>query len=405
MDYKTAVEYLKTIGQEQLLEYFNELSETERAQLLEDIRKTDFKVLENIGKKSAKPRGKITPIDAVSLAEIAQNRHKFEEEGIKLLSEGKVAALLLAGGQGTRLGFDKPKGMFNMGLTCNLPIFQLLMNNMSESAARAGRYFPLFIMTSAINNAETVKFFKDNDYFGYPKQKVHFYIQNETPACSFDGKVYLDKKYRVALSPNGNGGWYSSLIASGLGKVLEEEKIEWINLFGVDNVLQRICDPVFIGATALKNCGCGAKVVNKVSPEEKVGVMCKEDGKPSVIEYYEMDADLKNERKNGELVYRHGVILNYLFNVRALAATLSNNLPYHLAEKAIAHIENGKRVIPAKPCGYKFETLAVDMVKLTGSAIAFEVEREREFAPVKNATGADSVDTARQLLIKNGVKL
>lgn len=405
MDYKTAEKYLKDIGQEQLLDYFNELSISEQSQLLEDIQKADFTVLENIGKKSAKPRGKITPIDAVSFAEIAQNRQQFEKEGLRLLSEGKVCALLLAGGQGTRLGFDKPKGMFNMGLSRNLPIFQILMNNMSESAVRAGRYFPVFIMTSSINNADTVKYFEDNDYFGYPKEKVYFYIQSETPACSYDGKVYLDKKHRIALSPNGNGGWYSSLVASGLNKVLEEEKIEWINLFGVDNVLQRICDPVFIGATALKNCGCGAKVVNKVSPDEKVGVMCKEDGKPSVIEYYEMDADLKNQRENGELVYRHGVILNYLFNLRALAATVSCKLPYHLAEKAIAHMENGERVIPAKPCGYKFETLAVDMVKLTGSAIAFEVEREREFAPVKNATGADSVDTARNLLIKNGVKL
>lgn len=387
------------------MEYYEELSDAERAQLLSDVQKTDFSVLENIGKRSAAPRGTITPIDAVSLEEIAQNKRKFEEEGLKLLSEGKVAALLLAGGQGTRLGFDRPKGTFDMGITHSLPIFKILIDNMLESANRAGRYFPLFIMTSTINNADTVKYFKDNAYFGYPEDKVHFYIQNETPACSFGGKVYLDNKHHVALSPNGNGGWFSSLISAGLGKVLEDERIEWVNIFGVDNVLQRICDPVFIGATALKGCGCGAKVVNKASPEEKVGVMCKEDGKPSVIEYYEMDDGMKNERKDGELVYRHGVILNYLFKVNALYGTLSGKLPYHLAEKAVAHMENGERVTPSKPCGYKFETLVVDMVKLTGSAIAFEVEREREFAPVKNATGTDSVDTARKLLEKNGVKL
>lgn len=405
MDYKTAKAYLSKIGQEQLLNYYNELSKDERVQLLQDIQKTDFSVLESMSKETQKPRGEITPIDAVSLRDIAQNRDMYKKTGLKLLSEGKVAALLLAGGQGTRLGFDKPKGMFNMGISRNLPIFEILMNNIKESAAQAGRVFPLFVMTSTTNNADTVKFFKANNYFGYPENQIHFYIQSQTPACSYNGKVYLDKKHRVALSPNGNGGWYSSLVESGLSKVLEEQNIEWINIFGVDNVLQRICDPVFIGATALNGCGCGAKVVNKVSPEEKVGVMCKEDGIPSVIEYFEMDDALKYMQKDGELVFRHGIILNYLFNVKALGSTLSGNLPYHLAKKAIPHIEEGERVTPAQPCGYKFETLVVDMVKLTGSAIAFEVEREREFAPVKNATGTDSVDTARQMLINNGVKL
>lgn len=405
MDYKTVKAYLQTIGQEHLLEYYDELTDIERNELLEDIKKTDFSVLKNIKQQHAKPHGKISPIDSISLAEIASSRYKFEAEGLKLLAEGKVAAVLLAGGQGTRLGFDKPKGMFNMGLAHPLPIFQILINNALEVATRAGKYFPLFIMTSTLNNGDTQHFFKENNYFGYPKERVYFYIQEEAPACSYEGKVFLNNKHRLALSPNGNGGWYSSLISSGLLNVLEKENIEWINLFGVDNVLQRICDPVFIGATALKNCGCGAKVVNKVSPEEKVGVMCKEDGMPSVIEYYEMSQDLKNERKDGELVYRHGVILNYLFNVRALNSAFQSKLPYHLAEKAIAHIENGERITPSRPCGYKFEKLAVDMVKLMGSGIAFEVEREREFAPVKNATGVDSVDTARELLIKNGVKL
>ena len=405
MDYASAKVFLKSIGQEHLLEYYDNLTETEQNQLLTDISKTDFGVLKNITNRHVKMQGKISPIDSVSLAEIAQNREQYEREGLKLLSEGKVAAVLLAGGQGTRLGFDKPKGMYNMGITRSLPIFQILMNNISEAAVRAGRYFPLFIMTSTINNDDTQKFFKDNNYFGYPEDRVYFYIQHEAPACSYDGKVFLDKKHRIALSPNGNGGWYSSLVSSGLLKVLEEENIEWLNLFGVDNVLQRVCDPVFIGATIRKNCGCGAKVVNKVSPEEKVGVMCNEDGKPSVIEYYEMSEALKNEMSEGKLTYRHGVILNYLFNVHALSAAVNGKLPYHIVEKSIAHMENGERVTPHQPCGYKFETLVVDMVKLMGSGIAFEVERELEFAPVKNATGVDSVDTARELLIKNGVKL
>lgn len=404
MDYLSAKAYLQELGQEHLLKYYDELTDAERNQLLLDITNTDFSVLQNITKPSAKPLEKISPIDAVTLAEIKRCGKQFEEEGLRLLSTGKVAAVLLAGGQGTRLGFDKPKGTYDIGITRRLPIFKIIMNNVLKAASRVGRAFPLFIMTSTINNDDTQNFFKENNYFGYPKDKVYFYVQQQTPACSYDGKIFLDKKHRLALSPNGNGGWYASLVSSGLAYVLKEQNIEWVNVFGVDNVLQQVCDPVFIGATALKNSACGAKVINKAYPDEKVGVMCKQNGKPSVIEYYEMAGPLKNQTKDGELVYRHGVILNYLFNAKALASTVQQ-LPYHVVEKAIAHVESGERITPVNPCGYKFENLIVDMVGLMDSAIAFEVEREREFAPVKNAKGEDSVESARKLLIKNGVIL
>ncbi len=322
-----------------------------------------------------------------------------------MLAEGKVGAVLLAGGQGSRLGYDGPKGTFNIGVTRELSIFEQLMRNVSDVTSQTGRAFPLFIMTSTVNDAATRSFFKEHSYFGYPRDEIHFFIQDVAPACDYDGKVFLDDKGRISLMPNGNGGWYSSLVNNGLGRILERDNIEWLNVFGVDNVLQRICDPAFIGATILKRCRCGAKVVKKTSPDEKVGVLCTQDGKPSIVEYFEMPEDLKNKTKKGELVYRYGVILNYLFNVHDLNLTLSGKLPYHLADKAIAHMENGVRVTPSSPCGYKFETLVVDMVRLMGSCLAYEVEREREFAPVKNATGTDSVDTARELLRKNGVVL
>ena len=147
------------------------------------------------------------------------------------------------------------------------------------------------------------------------------------------------------------------------------------------------------------------KSFSKTCPEEKVGVLCNEDGNPTVLEYFEMPENLKTERVDGELLYRYGVTLNYLFNVNKLDGTLSGKLPYHLAKKAIAHVENGERITPEKPCGYKFETLVVDMVKMMGSCLAYEVEREKEFAPVKNLHGVDSVDTARVLLKSNGIEL
>ncbi len=404
MNYERAKAYLSKRGQQHLLDYYDELSATDKETLLNDIENTNFSVLVHVGQKPKK-LGKITPVNAVTSSDIKRRYSQFESVGLDFLSEGKVAAVLLAGGQGSRLGFKGPKGMFNIGVNRFLSIFEQQMNNIAEVNAKTGRHFHLFIMTSRANNDETIKFFKENDYFGYPRDRIHFYIQDVAPTCDYSGKVFLDEKHRVSLAPNGNGGWYSSLVNSGLARIMERDGIEWLNVYSVDNVLQRICDPAFIGATIIKRCGCGAKVVKKVCADEKVGVLCNEDGKPAIMEYYEMPEDLKNKTKKGELVYCYGVTLNYLFNVHELNSTLSGRLPYHVADKAIPHIENGVRVTPEKPCGYKLETLVVDMVKMMGSCLAYEVERDREFAPVKNATGTDSVETARALLEQNGVIL
>lgn len=404
MDYERTKIYLEERGQAHLLKYYDKLTAEEKAQLLDDIEKTNFSVLKKLD-KSVKKIGKITPINAVTVEDIKRRRLQFESVGVNFLKEGKVAAVLLAGGQGSRLGYDGPKGTFDIGVTRSVSIFGLLMDNLVSVAEKAGRYIHLFVMTSVQNHDETIKFFKDKNFFGYPQDLIHFFVQDVAPTCDYDGKVFLDKKHRVSLAANGNGGWYSSLVNSGLARVMERENIEWLNVFGVDNVLQKMCDPSFIGATILKGFRSGAKVVSKACPEEKVGVICNEDGKPTVLEYFEIPEDLKNKTKKGELVYRFGVTLNYLFNVHDLNSTLSGRLPYHLAEKAIPHIEDGERVTPKQPCGYKFETLVVDMVKLMGSCLAYEVERDKEFAPVKNLTGVDSVDTARALLVKNGIEL
>lgn len=406
MDFQSAKNFLSRHGQMHLLDYYEELTDEQRGILLNEIEKLNISVVENINSNAEERTGNLSPIPARSLDDIAINKKSYEEAGLKLLRENKVGAVLLAGGQGTRLGFDKPKGTFNIGITRKLSIFEQQMNNIKDVTSLAGRCFPLFIMTSDKNNGDTIAFFKENNYFGYPEDKIHFFIQDTEPACGFDGKIFLSEKHRIALSPNGNGGWYSSLISSGLDKVIRKEGIEWLNVYGVDNVLQRICDPAFLGATYLSGCACSSKVVKKTCAEEKVGVLCQQNGKPCIVEYYEMPAELASLRGgDGELVYRYGVILNYLFNVGALDRTLSNKLPYHLAKKAVKHIKDGKLVEPTQPNGYKFETLVVDMVKMMGSCLAYEVEREREFAPVKNKAGADSVESARALLIKNGVSL
>ena len=406
MNYAQAKELLTKYGQLQLLDYYDELTSGQQQKLLSDIQKLDFSVIENLGVTHSKELGNLSPADALSVEEIERSKQQYEEAGLSALRSGKVAAVLLAGGQGTRLGSSLPKGMFNIGVTRKLTIFEQQMNNIKEVTDKAGCMFHIFIMTSDLNNAQTRAYFEECNYFGYDPQKIHFYEQKLAPTCSKDGKIYLDEKYKVSLSPNGNGGWYSSLVDAGYAQLLKEEGIEWLNIYAVDNVLQRICDPVFIGATLQSGCACSGKVVKKAAPEERVGVLCKEDGLPTIVEYYEMPPELASLRDaDGQLTYRYGVILNYLFSVEVLNKIYRDKLPCHLAFKAIPHIENGVRVTPSEPCGYKFETLAVDIVRLMGSCLAFEVVREREFAPVKNKTGVDSVESARQLLKLNGVKL
>ena len=405
MNYDKALALLKKEGQEHLLEYYGELSAERQKSLLAQIEGIDFSCFKHLG-DAVRGIGKLSPVPAVTVSETERRRAEFEEAGISLLKQGKVAAVLLAGGQGTRLGSDKPKGMFDIGVTRELTIFACQFANIMQVVKAAGRHFHIFIMTSVINDADTREFFRRKNFFGYPEEKVHFFVQDMAATCDFNGKAFLEEKWKISTSPNGNGGWYASLVGSPVGKIIKEEGIEWLNVYSVDNVLQRICDPVFIGATILNGANCSSKVVRKVTPEERVGVLCMEDGVPAIVEYYEMPEELAAERdKDGNLKYAYGVTLNYLFRADLLEKTVHNKLPVHLSKKKIPHIEGGVHVVPEQPNGYKFELLVLDMIKLMGSCLAVEVVRERGFAPVKNRTGTDSVESARELLRLNGAEL
>ena len=217
----------------------------------------------------------------------------------------------------------------------------------------------------------------------------------------------MEDKDKIATSPNGNGGWFSSMQNAGLVDLIHEKGIEWINVFAVDNVLQRIADPCFIGATIKRNCTVGAKVVRKADPDEKVGVMCLEDGRPSIVEYYEQTEELRNTKdENGDPAYNFGVILNYLFHEKELEDICNNELPLHIVEKKIPYMnDNGEFIKPEEPNGYKFETLILDMIHMLDTCLPFEVVRNKEFAPIKNKTGVDSIESARKLLEENGVEL
>lgn len=376
--------------------------------LTKRLEEIDFSVLEHIERKeTVNERGVFAPLDAVEVSEIEARGAEFKELGLKAIREGKVGAVLLAGGQGTRLGLDRPKGTLNIGVAKELYLFEQLLRNLMDVTDEAGVYVPLYIMTSNINNADTTDFFEEHDYFGYPKDYVKFFVQEMVPACDYEGRIYMESQTEVAMSPNGNGGWFSSMVNAGLLSDIKERGIEWINVFAVDNCLQRIADPMFVGATIAYGCESGAKVVRKAAPDERVGVLCTEDGKPSIAEYYEMTEEMATARKeNGDLKYGFGVILNYLFSEKKLEQIADARMPIHVVEKKIPYMDvDGTFVKPEQPNGYKFETLVLDMVHMMDDCIPYEVVREREFAPIKNLHGVDSLDSARELMKGCGIEL
>lgn len=410
MKKEEAEQLLKKYGQEHVLDYYEELSTEEKQALLKQIAAIDFQMLQQVHQNHQKEglhRGIITPLAAMQLKEIEARKMEFRQIGVKAIEEGKVGAVLLAGGMGTRLGSDAPKGMYSIGLTKEVYIFERIIRNLLDVVEDTGSWVRLFIMTSDKNNQMTQDFLKEKQYFGYDPSYITFFIQEMAPATDYNGKIYLEEKGKLSTSPNGNGGWFSSMDRCGILSIVEQEGIEWLNVFAVDNVLQRIADPIFVGATIANHCTVGAKVVKKAAPDEKVGVICLEDGKPSIVEYYELTQELMDAKdKNGDPAYNFGVILNYLFYVDELKKIVRKKMPLHIVEKKIPYLDaSGNFIKPEQPNGYKFETLVLDMIHLADSCLPFEVVRNKEFAPIKNRTGIDSVESAQALLKENGIEI
>ena len=350
-------------------------------------------------------KGVVQPIEGLTLDDIRSQAERFRQIGVSSIKRGQIGAVLLAGGQGTRLGSELPKGAYDIGVTKPVYIFELLVTNLLKVCKQCKAYVPLFVMTSPQNDEYTKCFFARHNYFGYPSSYIRFFTQEMAPCVDFNGKLLLQGRDRLAMSPNGNGGWYSALVKADVLRDFPD--LEWLNVFGVDNVLQQIADPVFVGATVASGFNCGAKVVRKVDPHERVGVLCMENGHPSVVEYYELTDEMANATNaDGKPSYCFGVTLNYLFRLQKLKETADKRMPVHVVKKKISFTdEKGNLVTPKEENGYKFETLLLDMVRMMESCLPFEVEREHEFAPVKDKTGVDSVESARKLLQLNGVKL
>ena len=400
--------YLENIlekqGQTHLLLDFEKLTENEKQRFSEAICSLDFDIFERAKHLEEKRYESLAPMPIFYAEQAEKEKDELEQLGLRAIAEGKVGAVLLCGGQGTRLGYPHAKGMFNIGITKEIPIFALHFGYLCKIAKRAGAWFPIYIMTSVYNREEIEDFLKNHSFFGYEPSEVRFFTQNMAPATDFDGKIYQSSPCSLALSPDGNGGWFSALASEGYLDEIKAIGLEWLNVISIDNVLQKTVDPRFIGAVIRENAVCGAKVVKKATPDERIGLICQNNDRPAVIEYFELDR-LKKEKSVSADGMEYGVILNYLFRTDEMEKTLSWKLPVHKARKKIPYYRDGEYVKPETENGFKYEMLATDLVERMDSCLAYEIVRAKEFAPVKNAMGIDSVESAREMLLAQGYEL
>lgn len=403
--YEKVVELLKTYDQEHLLTNYNNMNLEDKKRLLNEIEKIDFDLMKKLYQNTKKDinfsSDKIESIECTDKNKLEADKYqKLDDIGTKKVKEGKLAVVTMAGGQGTRLGHSGPKGTYSLQINNReMPLFEILCKTLKEAQEKYGEYVYWYIMTSNQNNKETVEFFEKNNYFDYPKEKIKFFIQGELPMLGLDGKVLLDEDGFVKLASDGHGGVFESMEKSGVLQEMKQNGIEWVFVGGVDNVLVKMVDSILIGLAESKNCLAAGKSVIKANAKEKVGVFCKRNGKPSVIEYSEICdelAELKDE--NGELVYSESHILCNMFNIKRLEIISKNKLPYHVAKKKANYMdEKAEVVIANEPNAYKFESFIFDAFTSLDSMVIMRVNREDEFAPVKNAEGVDSPETATKL--------
>ena len=345
-----------------------------------------------------KDNAKIEPIDFIDKYKLNDKYKYYEEIGKKAIKAGELAVVTMAGGQGTRLGHSGPKGTFDIGLDSHKSLFELLCDSIKEEAKKYDVQIPWFIMTSKENNKDTIEFFKKNKYFGYEKN-IYFFIQGELPMIDTEGKILIGEDGLIKLAADGHGGVYESLVKSNMVNKMKELGCKWVFIGGVDNCLAKMVDPVLMGIAIDKNVTAAGKSVVKANPHEKVGAFCKKNGKPSVVEYSEITDEMAEAvDENGELLYGESHILCNLFSVDAIERMGSNPLPYHIAFKKATYIDkDGNKVVPTSPNAFKFEAFLFDAFGEVDDMAIFRVKREEEFAPVKNASGVDSPETARKL--------
>ncbi len=397
---------LKEYNQEEIINLVNEkFSNEESEKLFEQIERIDLDQITDLYKNAKKipeiDESKIEHIQYKDLNSLSEDEFKkYKQIGIDVIKNNKYAVITMAGGQGTRLGHKGPKGTFKVHtVNGDKYLFQIIVESLQKANEKYSVTIPWYIMTSEENNKDTIDFLDNNYYFGYDKQKVHFFKQGKVPMIREDGNIVIDKNKLIKEASDGNGSIYKSLKDSGLLNKMKSDGIEWIFVGGVDNILLRIVDPILTGLTIQEHNLISSKSVVKKDAKERVGVFCKLNGVPKIIEYTELPEKMAEEiDSNGQLMYGEVNILSHLFNIKALEKLADVKLPYHTAHKKSNYLnKDGVFVEVTEPNAYKFESYIFDGFSYFDNMSILRVKRSDEFAPIKNATGSDSPETAIEL--------
>ena len=402
------IKLLKEYKQEHIIKFLEKLDEQKQEELIEQVQKIDFHLITELYNNTKKEieikEGKIEPLKYLDKAKLTEKqKEKFDTLGEEIIKAGEYAVVTMAGGQGTRLGHPGPKGTFKLDVYGKGKyLFEILTENLKEANEKYEVTIPWYIMTSRENNAETVAFLEKNNYFGYDKNNVTIFTQNELPLVDEEGKLLIGKDFKIKEASDGNGGTYSSLRASGCLADMKEKGIKWVFIGGVDNVLLKMADVTLLGMAKDKNVQIASKSIEKASPFEKVGVFGKMDGRPKVIEYTELPKRMAEQKdRNGELKYAESHIMCNLYTIDAIEKISKETLMYHSAHKKNSYIdEEGKEIIPQEPNSFKFESFIFDAFEFFDDIAILRGKREDDFAPVKNKEGSDSPKTAKELYEK-----
>ncbi len=391
--------------QENLLRFIDKLDNNKKEKIIKQILNLDFTQLNKLyeeTKSSAEIINKkienIKYVDEYKLSDEA--KEKYTNIGEKVIKNNQYAVVTMAGGQGTRLEHNGPKGTFKVDVDPEPKyLFQILAENLQRANKKYNVILPWYIMTSTENNEETVNFFEKHEYFGYPKENVMFFTQGNLPILLENGDLIVDKDYTIKEAADGNGCIYSAMAKAGVLENMKKKNVKWIFIGAVDNILLNMVDPILLGLTIDEKNEAASKSVAKASPKEKVGAFCKINGVPSVIEYTELPEKMAEEvDEEGELLFGEAHIMCNLFSIQALEKVSKVQLPYHVAHKKSNYMnENEEFVKVTEPNAYKFEAFIFDAFNFFDDISILRGKREMDFAPIKNKVGNDSPDTAKEL--------
>ncbi len=401
---------LTAAGQRHLLRFWSRLDQAGRERLAGEIMAIDWDQVSHMRQRIGEndPDTGTEDVTPAPVAQIdADEAQRSHDEGLAALRDGKVAVLLVAGGQGSRLGFDGPKGAFPVGPVSGASLFEIHARKVLAWKKKCDACIPFLVMTSRANDAETRAFFERNKYFGLAPERVWFFRQGMLPAMLPDGSLALEAPDRLSLAPDGHGGVLTALKNAGFFGKLAAYGVETVFYFQVDNPMVRVADPVFIGYHRRQQAQMSLKVCRKRSPDEGLGVVAFRDGRMHVIEYTELSETQKRDRgPDGRLRFGYGSVAIHVFSLDFLARQAERDLPLHQAYKKIPFCNDaGRTEIPPEPNGFKFERFIFDVLPLADKAALVPFAREQEFAPVKNATGEDSPASVRIAMINRCARM